>query len=76
MKRTILIAALVAGFAGCGKEESKPAPTPAVPITPAAAPTPTSALPSADAAKDAAKTSTEVPMGDASKVASGKDTKK
>ncbi len=76
MKRTILITALVAGFAGCGKEESKPAPTPAVPITPAAAPTPTSALPSADAAKDAAKTSTEAPKVEAAKAESDKDKKK
>lgn len=76
MKRTILIAALVAGFAGCGKEESKSAPPPAAPITPPPGTAPTSPPTSANAAKDASKTSTEVPIGDASKAASGKDAKK
>ena len=76
MKRTILIIALVAGFAGCGKEQPKPTPAPVVPNTPPPATAPAVAPTPADAAKDAAKTSTEVPMGDASKAGSGKDTKK
>ena len=76
MKRTILIAALVAGFAGCGKEESKPASAPAVPNTPPPAMASTSAPTPADAAKDAAKTSTEAPKVEAAKAESDKDKKK
>lgn len=74
MKRKMLVAALVAiGLAGCGKEEQpKPALAPAAPIisTPATVPAP------ADAAKDAAKSSTEVPKAEAPKTEAGEDAKK
>lgn len=73
MKRATLVVALIAlGLAGCGKEQPKPAATPATPITPAPAATPGAA----DAAKDTAKTSTEAPKVEAAKTEASKDAKK